>query len=260
MNIHELEPIKLNNFYFYIQAMNFLVKSLTEFESNPIDLIEESNKISDATFEFQEILSKIYELLPIKIANSTKKNMNNISFDPALLYPEDNLFSKNLHQSFICNRLWDIINESNQWFFFFNYFLRNAHMHYRHQVDSPGQLGSKKGITVIRVQIVLDNTARSFDYIESFQNNNSYLSRKFHDEVSITTVQSQKREYYIEAWINIEFVQNLVKHIRSAFVESIKELKAYVSSTKPLMLESLYGVGKFRYLEVISSWEKTIKI
>jgi len=269
MKFEDINPNKLNHVGNYVDALNYLIDLFNRVKVIQIGSVKDYRKKSIIAHSHIEILRLIYEILPIR-TNIKSANVNNVGriIEVNKKTCKDNLFNKYINLSFITNRLLSIHNEENEWFFFFNYLLRNANSHYKHKVDLIGYLSSPRGTEKIDLQIVFDRSSNTLDFIEKIAKKTDIFTNQFNHNISITTITTIEKasinreksfEYWLECKIDMDFISNIIKKIKDAFVDGIMELKEYISSIDDDKLKRTYTHTKERYINVISTWQKSLE-
>lgn len=244
-----IEPDELSKLYVYILVLNSIQKSIQDFKSDPVDMIKDQVKISSATYSFQDLLNKVFIILPFKV------DLN--SYKPRIISkPNDNLFYKGIYANFWTNELIKILDEENVWFFYFNYFFRNASMHYKHLIDTPGHLGSHEGIISFDFKIEIAGNSRSQNhFIKILENNEQKLL--FDDKITISH-KGDSKNYSIESSIDVDLVISLASKIKVSFIAGLNVLIDNIKLLDDEVLVKLNGINKNRYISVLNNWKNTI--
>jgi len=231
-----------------------MIESLNNFNTQNINPIYDRELFIKMCYDWQEkIMLKIYEFLPVKIdiqkAETITSNDMNIILDPV-----DNLFSRNLDISMLTDKLKNLITEEYWDLFIFNYFLRNAILHNRHQMVYVGTLATSN-IDVMKMQVRLSIKNRlSKQYVlvlnaigtswNGFISNSLFVSK---NETS--------KDVFIHLTIKVDKVRNLVGEISYIYVQSLHSVLEEVIHLSEYEIETNFReLTRLDLVKTISSW------
>lgn len=236
-------PFDVQKVFIYVEALIDLINLHNNYRDDPIDLLENHERLSSGFYSILRMMGIIHVLLPYKV---DLKNTSSITFHNL----EDSLF-QDKHFEFLTKNLRDLhlIPRS---LLFANYFLRNTLFHKMHQIDTPYQMGNHNGVYNYTIVMHIDRK-QDYDYIKKLRID--FGSDPIYNPLDIDFSEDKLMLFYS---LYFDIISFTVKSIRDSFVMSFQELRDIYINMSKHGIEKIFDLSLERYLNVIDYWIKKI--
>ena len=249
-NIQSMSINEFNGILIYAQTLVSLNRMVEKQNKQQVNIHTDRELVSIITYQFLEILLKIFELIPLKI-DYTNTTMQNKDIDLVFKELEDHFFSDNISLNQIRDKLKKVTTRY-QAFFFFNSIARNVLLHHKHDIHAMDESSTGEYIVSIRYRITIEKGgSKAIRFFEKIFGNYS----KVEILKERITVEKSSNKYYLRMNLDFNHVKSIVNEINDLFLSGLDELAIDISNSNE---SSIDNSSKERYIGLIEYWKQTI--